>query len=180
MVSGVYYSTQKKEVISPIAYHVDREGNYHAVHFELGTLMQVDAVGMGCFLTHRDVYRDIMEEHTLFQRVPGGAIVVHKDQVKDEPPEKICKHPYAGQVRKGIYYEPVVQFSLPDVDFPFFISQFGRTEDFPFCEMVRKVGYEIWLDTSVEVPHVKESVMTGEDSRDQTRPDPTPEERVDV
>ena len=181
MVSGVYYSTQgKKKKITPIAYHVDNEGNYYAANFESGALIQVDAVGMGCFLTHRDVYTDIMEEYTLLQRLPGGALLVRKDQIKGEVPEKKGNHPYAGQVRKGLYYEPVVQFAPSDADFPFFMNQHTRTEDMAFCELVRGLGHEIWLDTSVEVPHVKEHIVTGEDRRDQWRPDPTPEERVDV
>ena len=176
MVSGVYYSVQKKEIISPIAYWVDHERNYHPVRFEAGELLQIDAVGMGCFLTHRDVYTTIMEEYTLYQRVLGGAVLVRNNEVRGKVPERRGNHPYAGQIKGGMYYEPVVQFSLPDADFPFFMSQFGRTEDFPFCELVREVGCEIWLDTSVESPHVKEHVLTGEDYRDQKRPDPAPEE----
>ena len=176
LVSGVYYSVQRKETISPIAYWVDHEGNYHNLKFEFGEILQVDAVGMGCFLTHRDVYTDIVKEYKLYQRVAGGALVIHKDQVKDEPPTAVRRHPYAGQIRKGNYYEPVVQYMLPDAPFPFFMSQFGRTEDFPFCALARDIGYEIWLDTSVESPHIKEHATTGEDFRDQKRPDPDPEE----
>ena len=184
LVSGVYYSTQKGNTINPIAYLKDWDtGLYYSLKPEdwtTGELRQVDAVGMGCFLTHRDVFTGIMEEYEVYLRVYGGAIAIHKDMVKGKIPDTVTKHPYAGQIRKGMYYEPIVTNPLEEAHFPFFMSQHTRTEDFHFCELARKVGYEIWLDTSVEAPHCKERIITGVDHRDQERPDPSPEERVDV
>ena len=180
LVSGTYYSTQHEETVSPIAYRRDnRTGLYYALPesaFEKGEILQVDAVGMGCFLTHRKVYEGIMERYTAFLRVYGGALVIRTDLVKDEVPSTIAKHPYAGQIRKGIHYEPIVKNTLPDAIFPFFLAQHTRTEDMHFCELARNIGYEIWLDTSVEAPHVKESAVTGEDFRDQKRPDSVPQD----
>lgn len=184
LVSGVYYSTQKENIINPIAYLKDWDtGLFYALKpddWEIGELKQVDAVGMGCFLTHRDVYTGIMEEYEVYLRVYGGAVAIHKDEVRGEIPDTATKHPYAGQIRNGIYYEPVVKNSLEDKQFPFFMSQHNRTEDFHFCELARKVGYEIWLDTSVEAPHCKERIITGVDFRDQERPDAAPQEIEDA
>jgi hypothetical protein len=174
MVSGVYYSTQKGSIVNPIAYERDHKtGLYYALNpetWEYGELRQVDAVGMGCFLTHREVYSGIKEMYEVYQRVYGGVLCVLKDKVRGEVPDKVVKHPYVGQIKDGIYYEPVVRNMLEDNAFPFFLSQHDRTEDMHFCELARHIGYEIWLDTSVEVPHCKERIITGEDCRDQLRP----------
>lgn len=175
LVSGVYYSTQRKGV-SPIAYLRDHKtGIYYSLtKWTPGELRQVDAVGMGCFLTHRDVYTDIVKEYTVCQRSSGGLVVVHNDDIRGKIPVVPGKHPYSGKVRNGIYYDQVVQCTLRDAAFPFFMAQFTRTEDMPFCELAKGIGYEVWLDTSVEVPHCKEQIITGEDFRDQDRPDATP------
>jgi hypothetical protein len=184
LVSGVYYSTQKENIINPIAYRRDRKtGVYYSLkpdNWEHGELKQVDAVGMGCFLTHRDVYSGIMEMYEVYQRAYGGVLAIHKDKVRGKVPNEQVKHPYVGQIKDGIFYEPVVKNSIEDTPFPFFMSQHTRTEDMHFCELARDVGYEIWLDTSVESPHCKERIITGTDFRDQERPDVAPQEIEDA
>jgi hypothetical protein len=184
MVSGVYYSGELETEMGPIAYVRNKEGAYNSLKsirpfWEPGEILQVDAVGMGAFLTHRSVYEKILEDFTMYQRYTGGLIALKNSQVKGEiPVEPNLKHPYNLQVRKGVFHEPIVQVSHRDPKFPFFMCQFSRTEDMHFCELVRD-SHEIWLDTSVEVGHVKDTTWTGAHYRftENLRPNPEPVER---
>jgi hypothetical protein len=185
MVSGLYYSEFKGGKIKPIAYVKNKHGSYHTidqvVKWERGEILQVDAVGMGCFLTHRSVYEDIKDNYTVYERDSGGIVCLRdEDIIQGEIPDKFVEHPYAGKVKNGIYYDRLCQQYVTDTKFPFFLSQNTRTEDMPFCELVKELGYEIWVDTSIESGHVKDMVWRGSDYRDQYRPDPAPEERDDV
>jgi hypothetical protein len=182
MVSGLYFSGTIDQEMSPIAYIRNKQGAYNSLktvrpNWERGEILQVDAVGMGCFLSHRDVYEQIKKDFSMYQRYSGGLIALKNDQIKGEIPEEPVKHPYANQVRKGLYYEPLVQISHKDPKFPFFMCQFMRTEDMHFCELVRD-KHEIWLDTSVEVPHVKDQPWKGEHYRfsEGLIPDPNPKD----
>lgn len=181
-VSGLYFSGTIDQEMSPIAYIRNKQGAYNSLksirpNWEPGELLQVDAVGMGCFLTHRSVYEKILEDFTMYQRYSGGLIALKNSDIHGEIPEEPAKHPYANQVRKGVYYEPIVQVSHKNPVFPFFMCQFMRTEDMHFCELVRD-SQEIWLDTSVEVPHVKDQAWKGSHYRmiENLVPDPTPKE----
>ena len=178
-VSGLYYGGTPTERLFPVAFVKQPGGAYNNLRkvrdWEKGEILQVDAVGMGCFLTHRSVYEKIQEDFVYFQRESGGLIALRKDKVKSI--EQKGTNPYAGTVRKGLYYDPVKPATLDHPKFPFFISQYNRTEDMPFCEMLRD-SHEIWLDTSVEVGHVKDKAMDGEDYRrgEGQIPDPAPQE----
>ncbi len=181
LVSGIYYSaTGKDGKYTPISYVRDGETGLYVPLSELGwtkgEILQVDVGGMGCFLTHRDVYVDIMKEYAVYTRESGGSLVIRKDQVTGEVPEKAVKHPYAGKVKKGMYYEPVIKADKAR-EFPFFLKEFLKSEDMHFSKLARDIGYEIWVDTSLEVGHVKEWTITGKDFRDVERPGATPRER---
>ena len=185
MVSGIYYGGTIDTEMVPIAYVRNQQGAYNAIdkvrpNWEKGELLQVDATGMGCFLTHRSVYEKIQEDFTMYQRYSGGLIALKNDQIHGEIPIEPVKHPYANQVRKGLYYERIVEVSHADPKFPFFMCQFMRTEDMHFCELVRD-SHEIWLDTSVEVPHIKDQPWRGQHYRFNKGliPDPNPKE-VDI
>lgn len=184
-VSGVYFSGTAATEMGMIAYVRNKQGAYNSLNkvrqYEKGELLQVDAVGMGCFLTHRSVYEKIQEDFAVYQRHSGGMMVIRKDQVSGEEPSLVePEHEYSKQMVDGIFYEPMVQVTHTKAKFPFFMCQFMRTEDMHFCELVRD-SQEIWLDTSVEVPHVKDLPITGENFRHFLKeiPDPTPQE-VDV
>ena len=182
LVSGIYYSaTGKGGKYTPISYVRDGETGLYRPLSELGwakgEILQVDVGGMGCFLTHRDVYLDIMKEYEVYIRESGGSLVIRKDQVQGEVPEKATAHPYAGKLKKGLYYEPVVQLPEATTEFPFFMKEFLKSEDVHFCKLARDIGYEIWVDTSLEVGHHKEWTITGGEFRDMDRPDATPRER---
>jgi len=183
-VSGVYYSGQPEGEMGMIAYIRNQQGAYNSVarlrDFEKGELLQVDAVGMGCFLTHRSVYEDIESQYEMYQRYSGGLLAVKKENVIGEKPDMDAplEHENALKVVDKMLFEPIVQVTHANPKFPFFMCQFGRTEDMHFCELVRGSGHEIWLDTSVEVPHVKDLPITGAHYRVNQRqtPDPTPQE----
>jgi hypothetical protein len=185
-VSGVYYSGQPEGEMGMIAYIRNQQGAYNSVSrmrdWERGELLQVDAVGMGCFLTHRSVYEKILEQYAVYQRYSGGMLVIKKDDVVgSEPTLEPPEHEHSQKMVDGLFYEPMVEVTHSKAKFPFFMCQFMRTEDMPFCELVRGSGQEIWLDTSVEVPHVKDQPITGAHYRANQRqiPDPLPQE-VDV
>ena len=54
------------------------------------------------------------------------------------------------------------------VNVQFFELRFGRTEDMGFFEKARRVGHQLWLDTSVECGHLKEQAITGKEYREGT------------
>ena len=173
LISGLYFGGDIKREMQPIAYVINERGGYHTLKqvkplWNKGEILAVDAVGMGCFLTHRSVYEDIMENYTVLQRLSGGKACVKNEDIKGEVPDDMSKHPYAQQVRKGILYDPIITYDMTDKDFPFFMCQFGRTEDYVFCEMARELGYMIWVDTFVEVGHVKAYPFDADDYRNQT------------
>lgn len=183
-VSGVYFSGVPDAKMGMIAYVRNKEGAYNSIaevrDWEKGEVLQVDAVGMGCFLTHRSVYEQIQKDFSMYQRYSGGLIALRKDHINGEIPAKPNLVEHAMTVEDGIFYEPIIQVTHNKPKFPFFMSQFMRTEDFHFCEMVRD-SQEIWLDTSVEVPHIKSTPITGAHYRSSERqvPDKTPQE-VDI
>jgi hypothetical protein len=170
-VSGLYYSGREYDQVTPIAYvRNPKSGGYAPIpvnkkHGEqaTGEILPVDAVGMGCFLTHRSVYEKILEEYTYLQRgTSGGCLPIRKENIRGkEITKEVVKHPYAGTVKDGIFYEPVVVPQFAQKKFPFFYSQHNRTEDMPFCEMLRGSGTTIWVDTTCEVGHVKHDVISG-------------------
>lgn len=180
-VSGLYFGGKPSERLFPVAYISIPGGAYANIRkvrdWEKGEILQVDAVGMGCFLTHRSVYEKIQEDFVYFQRASGGLLAILKSKVKSIESKP---NPYAGTVRKGLYYDPVKPAQLSNPKFPFFISQYNRTEDMPFCEMLRH-KHEIWLDTSIEVGHVKRKALDGEDYRDAEAQIPNPDiQEVDL
>lgn len=186
LVSGLYYGGNLTSDIIPVAYLRRPDGAYHALHtvyqWERGEIVPVDAVGMGCFLTHRDVFTDIENNFVDVQAFGGWRFTVHKDDLKGELPEQPKKHPYGGTIHKGTYYLPVYKPTVTGAPFPHFQCQFTRTEDFVFCENAKRLGYEILVDTSVEVGHQKHWNVTGKDFRKQKglATDPTPQEEVYV
>lgn len=171
LVSGLYYGGNMDTEMKPIAYVVGEKGGYHSLdqvrRWNKGEILPVDAVGMGCFLTHRSVYEDILKNYSMYQRQSGGILLIHNDKVKGEVPELEQNHPYAGQVRKGILYDPIIQYDMSHPKFPFFMCQYNRTEDYVFCECARELGYMIWVDTLVEVGHAKTALFGGKHFREQ-------------
>lgn len=166
--SGLYYSSW--DDIQPIAYKRNSDGRYvrldGVLDWEPGQIIQVDAAGAGCLLIHRSVFLGIMAKYERAYRVSGGNTVVLKDKIRGGLPETATKHPYAGIVKNGMLYEPLVAAKdSNDASFPFFRLEFGRTEDIAFFELAKAAGYPCYLDTGVECGHIKDSQITGDHFR---------------
>jgi hypothetical protein len=175
LVSGLYYSgdPNKPDSLISIAYIVNKLGRYIPYNrlrtWEVGELFQVDAVGMGCFLTHRDVYTEIHDTYKCFNRLTGGLMHVHKDNILGKTgQQKYSTRARMGKVFDGVLYDPVVELpdDLHDNPYPYFLCQSNRTEDLIFCELAKGLGYEIWVDSSVEAEHIKQLPIAGETFRE--------------
>ena len=183
LISGLYYGGNMNKEMQPMAFIVNPKGGYHTLKqvkplWNKGEILAVDAVGNGCFLNHRSVFENIQENYTVLQRQSGGKACIPNDKIRGKVPEDMTKHPYAQMVKGGILYDPIIEYDMTDVHFPFYMCQYGRTEDYTFCEMARALGYMIWVDTFVEVGHIKAFPFSGKEYRKQTQqiPSPVPEE----
>lgn len=168
IVAGVYY--HRNEPHMPLMYRQQANGLYRVVSdYERGALIEVDATGMGCTLIHRDVFIDIMNNYVRLVRSNGTSFLVHKDDIADQPLASRFRTdaPVVFGDERGLHYvEPVKPFVEPNpgkrTEFPFFDMEHGRTEDIPFCERARRVGYSIYVDTSVECEHWHMFPVTGD------------------
>lgn len=185
LISGLYYGGDMREDMHPIAYVRNKRGGYHTLkqvkpYWNKGEILPVDAVGNGCFLNHRSVFEEIQKNYTIFQRQSGGKACIKNDMIRGKIPENLVKHPYSQMVKNGVLYDPIIEYDMTDKNFPFYMCQYGRTEDYVFCEMARELGYMIWVDTFVEVGHVKDFPFSGKEYREQTGQIPNQEvEEVD-
>lgn len=150
-VAGLYFLAQ--EPYNPVAFIKRDDGLYHAFYnYPLGALSQVDSVGMGCTLIHRSVFETIMANHKVFQRPDGSIFPVHKDKIKNDWPAKS----HNDYVKNGYYHMPLRELEPDDNRaWPFFVLEYGRTEDHYFCELAASVGFRPWLDTTLVCDHIK-------------------------
>lgn len=167
MASGLYYGKGKGHW--PIAYiKIPETGAYRYLHrvyqWERGEIVPVDAVGFGCMLTHRSVFEDIRKNYTPVQRDDGGIYAIHNDDIRS----KIV----GGQVNNsdGLVIQGQhrirVQPVTIETHFPYFVCEYGRTEDNWFCETAARVGHKPLLDTSVECGHIRSHPIEGKDFRE--------------
>lgn len=150
-VAGLYFLAQ--EPYNPVAFIKRDDGLYHAFYnYPLGALTQVDSVGMGCTLIYRHVFQDIMDHHRVYMRPNGSIFPVHKDKIKNERPPKHQKD----YVKDGFYHMPLQELEEDDNRaWPFYVMEYGRTEDHYFCELADNVGHKPWLDTNLICDHIK-------------------------
>lgn len=166
LVSGLYYG--KNPPHPPIAYMV-HNGAFtpldKVMKWEKGEIVNVDSAGMGCMLTHRSVFEDIMKNFTVLQIPGGGIVTVHNSDIlgaiKDED-----SHEHDGKVYRGQLRNRLMHPTLAEMRFPFFMIDHLRTEDICFFELAKKVGYSLVLDTSVECGHLRLDPFTGKSYRD--------------
>lgn len=160
MVSGLYYG--KHFPNRPIAYYMynnayrsfdqDRKWNR-------GEIIEVDSCGFGAMLTHKSIFQDIKDQYIPRMETGGGIILVHKDDIMEGADIGMYDKVVGGVLNKKLI-EPTI-----DVRFPFFGLEHGRTEDIWFTEKAKRVGYSVFLDTSVECGHLYPREVTGEDYR---------------
>lgn len=150
IVSGLYCG--KKHPYRPIAYYKREDGLYQNLDtFDRGEILPVDSVGIGCLLLHTSVLKDYQENFVALQRANGGILAVHKDKIKGKIPEK--GKASDGWVRDGVLQERLYRPKKLKY-FPFFASEYQRTEDHYFFENLAMLGYKPWLDTSVICTHL--------------------------
>lgn len=164
LASGLYYG--KNPPHNPIAY-VKWNNAYKSIEgtqsWEVGEILPVDASGMGCMLTHRSVYEDIKKDFKILQRVNGGLMPVHKNDIEGDLQ---TSHEHDGKVYRGQLRTRMVEPTIEDMKYPFFGLEFGRTEDIWFFELASRVGHKVWLDTGLECGHLRPKAFTGADYRE--------------
>jgi len=57
---------------------------------------------------------------------------------------------------RGYWVDPVVEVDPEEIDsnWPFYVLEWGRTEDHYFCEMAMRCGFEILVDTWLDCQHL--------------------------
>jgi hypothetical protein len=165
LVSGLYYG--KNDPHPPIAYY-SHNGAYKpidkGVRWEKGEILPVDAAGMGCMLTHRSVFEDIKNNHTVLQANGGGLTVVENKNIIGEITNTI-RHKDDGKVIGGKLQVRLIPPTLENLKFPYFALEHGRTEDLWFFELASHVEHKCYLDTSVECGHLRPVAFTGAEYR---------------
>lgn len=171
LVSGVYYG--KNPPHPPIAYY-KHNGGYRpidlAVRWEKGEILKVDSAGMGCMLTHRSVFEDIQKNHQVFQQEGGGLHVVHNNDVLGSVRASnglAYSHEHDGKMYKGQLKLRMMNPTLANLRFPFFMIDHLRTEDIFFFELAQRVGHSLYLDTSIECGHLRNVPFTGANYREE-------------
>jgi hypothetical protein len=174
IAAGVYYT--KKVPSDPIAYLREADtGRYRPLRdYRCGEILEVDAVGMGCTLVRRSVYERIRQAYVLLERADTGTLIpIHKDDIVDlrDAARQMVSHPnQVLRTRHGIYRVQVLREPTAEVDrWPFYQMEYQRTEDLLFCEMAKRVGCTIMLDTAVECSHVGRKAYTGDEFRKMVR-----------
>ena len=81
----------------------------------------------------------------------GGVVCVYKDNIEGDIFDEAGESD--GKVVAGVLQDRVriPKYRHP---FPYFMIAYGRTEDYPFFEMAKKSGHQLFVDTSVELGHV--------------------------
>lgn len=165
MVSGLYFTKEKNPIPVVYAYHQDGRYN-HLTQWERGEIIPIEAAGMNCCLMHRSVLEDIDKHYVSLRLSYGGDIAVHRDDIKgDVFPDS--SDPTDNKVIDGQWHLRVYS-PIEEVNVPFFELRYGRTEDMGFFEKARRVGHQLWLDTSVECGHLKTRAVTGKEYREGT------------
>lgn len=156
-VSGVYYL--KRPPCPPVAYFRNDNGTYSALsNFRKGEILQVDSVGMGCALIHRSVYEAIQDTHSVWRRHHGGLYAAPK--AHHNPPSKDIRilEKYAGQSFNGFRVERVDEVTEENwkeqvFPYPYYVLEYGRTEDHYFCELAAHAGHKPVVDTNINCKH---------------------------
>ena len=152
VVGGLYFLGGPPH--NPLAYIRNEQGFYRPLYnYAPGVLTQIDGIGMGCTLVHKDVYRKIMDAHEVFCRPNASMLAVPKASIIENPyaPAYETQH-----VENGCLIMPLLK---PEPDdnraWPFYAMEYGRTEDLHFGELCANAGVPIYVDTSITCKHWK-------------------------
>lgn len=154
--NGVYFL--RRPPCNPIAYDRNPDGSYSPIEFKRGEVKSVDSVGLGCALIHRGVFEKIMEEYSLFVRKSNRTFrPVHNSKIVQAGKVNQVKR-QAGNTLKtpsGVFFveELVGPINPGEKPWPFFQFEANRTEDHWFAELVKKVGFEIIVNTEISCLH---------------------------
>lgn len=155
IASGLYFLP--KAPFNPVAYYRRSDGLYEAFfNYQLGTLTEVDSIGMGCVAIHRSVFEEMVKNFTVYEKRHNGAMVpVFNDDIKNTNRfTGKTKHPY---ISNGILHTPMnpVDWEKETSPWPFFALEYARTEDHFFCENAARIGIKPYLDTNIVCEHQK-------------------------
>jgi len=163
IAAGLYFLRRPPH--NPIAYLRVKSGGYVPLwNYQRGEIVTVDSVGMGCTLIRREVYEEIRRQYLIFKRALTGTIVpIHRDDVGvvEKLPVEV-RHKVLVSGDGVVRLEPLIG-PLPDFEaerWPFYGMEYGRTEDHWFCEMARRCGFSIVVDTGVECKHWGDAAVT--------------------
>jgi len=154
-VSGLYFLPQPP--YNPVAYYRRPGGLYEAFYnYQLGTLVQVDSVGLGCAVIHRSVFERIQKNFTVYMSKITGALfpIYNEDIVNTNKYSGKKKHPWIANGTLSIPVEPV-DWTEETSPWPYFALEYARTEDHFFCELAERVGIKPYLDTNIVCDHMK-------------------------
>lgn len=149
LTSGLYVNRLQDSV--PVSYIHDGRGYRSMSLWRRGEIVRQDAAGMGCVLVHRSVFEDIENAYRVFEGANGRLRAIHKDDLQGAVLDT-AEADTDGKLVDGVFHERLRQ-ARGDYNFPFFVLEAGRTEDMHFFELAKRVGHNLWVDTSVEVGH---------------------------
>jgi hypothetical protein len=152
IIGGIYFS-KKADKPLPIAYVREENGTYAALaNWEPGEILELDALGMNCVLTHRGVFEDIDENYVTLRRAAGGTQSFYRKDIQGDIFDSQCA-PTDGKIIDGVLHD---RFMVPEtpIEVKFFELHSGRTEDIDFFEKAKRCGHKVYLDTSVICEHL--------------------------
>lgn len=176
VVLGVYH--RRGPPFDPLAYKRMPSRLYTPLKsYQIGEIVPVDSVGMGCTLVRREVYEEIQRQYRLFRRVENATIIaMHEDDVVDaraaverynptpagggrpfwEPALDFAGKVVVGPGGRGYLVDPLVEVTLEESGqtWPHYVFEWGRTEDHFFCEHARRCGFDIVVDTWLGCEHL--------------------------
>jgi hypothetical protein len=170
-LSGGIYFRRDLGRPTPIAYLRGEGGRYSTIKgYVPGEIIPVDAGGMNATLMHRSVFEEIEKNYTQFLTPWGARFTVHDEDIDGYvSPTDIAdddNRVVNGQLR--IRLRPMPYTKEKDV-FPWFSQEHNRTEDMPFYEMAQRVGFQMWIDTSIECKHYADVGVDGSHYREWIR-----------